>query len=52
MSKVFFKTERLIIKVIEKKDKVNFSRLLSDTAIVSAIPYPPFSEKEIKEKFA
>ncbi len=47
-----FETENLIIKTIEKKDKINFSRLLSDIAIVSPIPQPPFSEVEIKEKFS
>lgn len=47
-----FETENLIIKEIERKDKINFSRLLSDVAIVSPIPQPPFSEVEIKEKFS
>ena len=47
-----FETERLVIKVIEKNDDISFSRLLSDVAIVSPIPQPPFSETEIKEKFS
>lgn len=49
--KVIFETKRLTIKKIEKNDKLHFSRLLSDLAIVSSIPQPPFSETEIKEKF-
>jgi RimJ/RimL family protein N-acetyltransferase len=49
--KTVFRTERLNIRPIGKNDYLNFSRLLSDIAVVSAIPQSPFTEVEINEKF-
>ncbi|MCK5906511.1 MAG: GNAT family N-acetyltransferase, partial [Flavobacteriales bacterium] len=46
-----FRTERLVIKTLEKKDEIFFTELLSDPQIIDSIPHPPFAIEQISNKF-
>ena len=46
-----FRTERLVIKTLEKKDESFFVELLSDPLIINQIPHPPFAIEQIQNKF-
>ena len=48
---VIFKTDRLIVKTLEKKDEIFFIELLSDPLIINQIPHPPFTTEQILNKF-
>lgn len=48
---IIFKTERLIVRKLEKTDKDFFAELLSNRDIIDAIPHKAYTQEEIDIRF-